>query len=80
MLSVSRLYSVDDRMIMKIMNVEQLVEWELTVETEVLGEKTHQLHLSTTNATCPDLGSNKGCRDGKLVTNPVKYVDHIRFI
>jgi hypothetical protein len=54
------------------MNMEQLVEWELAGGTEVLGEKPAPLPLSsTTNPTCPGLGSNPGHFCGKLATNQV---------
>jgi hypothetical protein len=42
MLSVSRLYT---SIIEWLMNMEQLVEWELTGETEVLGEILPQFHF-----------------------------------
>jgi hypothetical protein len=42
-------------------DVEQLVEWRLAGETEVLGENPPQRHFPTTNPTWPDPGSNPGC-------------------
>jgi hypothetical protein len=53
--------------------VEQLVEWRLAGETEVLGENLPQRHFVTTNPTWPDLGSNPGRRDGKPATNRLSY-------
>jgi hypothetical protein len=41
-LSVSRLYNIDARI---IMNLEQLVEWELAGGSEVLGENLPQWHF-----------------------------------
>jgi phage-related protein len=52
--------------------VEQLVEWRLAGETEVLGENLPQRHLSTTNPTWPDPGSNPG-HGGKPATNRLSY-------
>jgi hypothetical protein len=49
--------------------VEQLVEWRLAGETEVLGENLPSATLSTTNPTRPD----PGCRGGKPVTNHLSY-------
>jgi hypothetical protein len=43
-----------------MMSVEQLVEWELAGETEVLAENLPSATLSTTNLILPDLGSNPG--------------------
>jgi hypothetical protein len=51
-----------------IMMMENLVEWRLAGETEVLGE-----NLSTTNPTWPDPALNRGRRGGKLVTNHLSY-------
>jgi phage-related protein len=51
--------------------VKQLVEWRLAGETELLGENLPQRHLSTTNPTWPDPGSNVGRRGGKPATNPL---------
>jgi phage-related protein len=53
--------------------MEQLVEWRLAGETEVLGEKVPQRHLSTTNPTWPDPGSNPGRSGGKQATNRFNY-------
>jgi hypothetical protein len=54
-------------------SVEQLVQWELAEETEVLGENLPQCTLSTTNPTWPDLGSIPGRRGGKPATNRLSY-------
>jgi hypothetical protein len=53
--------------------MEQLVEWRLAGETEVLGENLPQRHLSTTNPTWPDPCANTGRRDGKPATNRLSY-------
>jgi hypothetical protein len=53
--------------------VEQLVEWRLAGETEVLGENLPSATLSTMNPTWSDLGSNLGCHSGKPVTNHLSY-------
>jgi hypothetical protein len=55
------------------MIVEQLVEWRLAGETEVLGENRPSATLSTTNTTWPDPGSNPGRRGGKPATNRLSY-------
>jgi hypothetical protein len=47
------------------MNMQNLVEWELAGETEVLGENLPQCHLSTKNPTWLDMGSKPGRRGGK---------------
>jgi hypothetical protein len=64
-----------------MMCVEQLVEWELAGETEVLGENLPSATLSTINPlTWP--GLELGRRRGKAVTNRLSYgaawqnVDH----
>jgi hypothetical protein len=53
--------------------VEQLVEWRLAGETEVLGENLPSATLSTINPTWPDAGSNPGRRGGKPATNRLSY-------
>jgi hypothetical protein len=54
--------------------MENLVEWRLTGETEVLVKKTlPSVTLSTTNPTWPDPGSNPGRLGGKPATNSLKY-------
>jgi hypothetical protein len=52
-----------------IMMMENLVEWRLAGETEVLGENLPSATLSTTNPTWPDPGFNQGRRGGKPATN-----------
>jgi hypothetical protein len=56
-----------------IMMMENLVEWRLAGETEVLGENLPSATLSTTNPTWPDPGSNPGRRGGKPATNRLSY-------
>jgi hypothetical protein len=46
---------------------------QLAGETEVLGENLPQCHLSTTNPTLSDPGSNQGRRGGKPATNRLSY-------
>jgi hypothetical protein len=59
------------------MNIEQLVERELAVETEILGENLLQCHFIRHKSHMPDLRSNPG-RSGwkppisKIKTSPVK--------
>jgi hypothetical protein len=50
-----------------------LVEWRLAGKTEVLEENVPQRHLSTTNPTWPQPGSNPGRRGGKQATNRLRY-------
>jgi hypothetical protein len=47
------------------MNVDQLVEWELAGETEVIGENPLQCHFNRQ--------SNPGRRRGKLAANRLSY-------
>jgi hypothetical protein len=53
--------------------VEQLVEWRLAGETEVLGENLPQDHFVHQNPTWPDPGSNPVRRGGKPATNSLSY-------
>jgi hypothetical protein len=46
------------------MNVEQSVEWELAVETEILGENPPSVSLFTTSGTWSDPGSNRAATVG----------------
>jgi hypothetical protein len=56
------------------MIVEQLVEWRLAGETEVLGENLPQRHfVHHKTPTWPDPGSNPGRRGGKPATNRLSY-------
>jgi hypothetical protein len=56
-----------------IVIVEQLMEWRLARETEILGESLPHCHFTTTNPTWPEPGSNPDRRDGKPVTNRLGY-------
>jgi hypothetical protein len=56
-----------------IMKMENLVEWRLAEETEVLGENLPSVTLSTTNPTWPDPGANPDRRGGKPVTHRLSY-------
>jgi hypothetical protein len=56
------------------MVMENLVQWRLAGETEVLGENLPQhrfVHHKST--TWPDPGSNPGRRGGKPATNRLSY-------
>jgi hypothetical protein len=55
------------------MNVEKSVEWELAVESEVLGENLPQCHFvhHKPHMLCPD--ANPGRRGGKPATNRLSY-------
>jgi hypothetical protein len=72
MLLWSRVYSDDDRMINEY---GALSGWELSRETEVLGEKLPQ---STTNPTWPDVGLNPNRRGGELSANRLSYDTALR--
>jgi hypothetical protein len=52
-----------------VMNVEQLVEWELTGETEVIGENLSQCHFLHHKSHIAGQGSNPVRRGEKLATN-----------
>jgi hypothetical protein len=56
-----------------IMRMENLVEWCLARETEVLGEKLPQCHFvhHKSHMLCP--GANQGRRGGKPTTNRLSY-------
>jgi hypothetical protein len=57
----------------RMMSVEQLVEEELTGETEEIWKTCPSATFSTINPTWLDLGSNLGRRDGKPATNGLNY-------
>jgi hypothetical protein len=56
-----------------IVRMDNLVEWRLVGESEVLGENLPQATLSTTNPTWPDPGANPGRSGGKPATNCLGY-------
>jgi hypothetical protein len=56
-----------------VMMMENLVEWRLAGETEVLGENLPQHHFVHHKSHLPDLGSNPGRRGGKPATNRLSY-------
>jgi hypothetical protein len=53
--------------------MEQLVEWRLAEETELLGENLPQSHIVHHKSHLPDAGSNPGRRGGKPATNHLSY-------
>jgi hypothetical protein len=63
-----------------MMNVEQLVGWELAGEAEVLGESLPQRYFvhHKTHMTWP--GLNPGRRCGKPVTNHLSYGTAIYYV
>jgi hypothetical protein len=56
-----------------IVIMEQLMEWELAGETEILGENLPQCHFvhHKSHMTSPD--SKPGRRGGMPATNPLSY-------
>jgi hypothetical protein len=56
-----------------MMIVEQLVEWRLAGETEVLEKTCSSATLSTIYPTWLDPGSNQGRRGGKPAINRLSY-------
>jgi hypothetical protein len=56
-----------------IMMMENLVEWRLAGETEVLGANLPQRDYVHHKSNLPDTGSNRGGRGGKPATNRLSY-------
>jgi hypothetical protein len=55
------------------MMMENLVQWRLAGETEVLGQNLSQRHFVHHNPTWTDPGFNPGSRGGKPATNRLSY-------
>jgi hypothetical protein len=56
-----------------IRRMENLVEWRLAGEIEILGETCPSATLPTTNPTWTDPGANPARRGGKPATNRLSY-------
>jgi hypothetical protein len=53
--------------------MENLIEWRLVRETEVLGENLHQRHFPHQKSHFTRPGANPGRRSGKAATNLLSY-------
>jgi hypothetical protein len=56
-----------------IVRMGNLVEWRLAEESEVFGETSSSVNLSTTYPTWPEPGANPGRRGGKPAINRLSY-------
>jgi hypothetical protein len=57
----------------KLMNIEDLVEWELAGETGTVGENSPRCHFDRENPSGHNLGSNSGRRGWNSATNQPNY-------
>jgi hypothetical protein len=55
------------------MNMEQIMEWELEGEINILEEISPRASFLITNSAWTDFASNHGYQGGKLVTSRLSY-------